>query len=318
MLNICSLFQGFFGFIKNINKKAYRTQAMIISGSALVAVISFGAKDFGGSGRNVAKTGTNSFETAEVNTEKDETDDVIDGVGASLLPIERDLVGLENSQQSLVQTDNIVINSSITNAEKQNLLETVEQFTEVGKEIQTEVTEEAQTEQQTEVRTEPQVEVQTEAQTEPQTEPQTEVWTEPQTEFTVESNDYCINLSDDEYYWLTKIVEAEAGDQDDVGKILVVNVIFNRVRSSSFPDSVKEVIFENNGRTYQFEPVKTGVIYDKQPSQNTIDCVNRALSGEDYSQGALFFTMKTSSGSWFNTSLELLFVHGDHYFYTYY
>lgn len=302
MLNICSLFQGFFGFIKNINKKAYRTQAMIVSGSVLVAVVSFGAKDFGGSGRNAAKTGKNSFEAVEANTEKDETDDMIDETGASLLPIEREIVGLGSIQQNLAQDEELTINDLRFNAEKETMLEPVEVIEEQEEQekLQEEVQEELEEIQSGENETiqEDVVEVVTE----------TEV---------IQSG--CgIELSDDDYYWLTKIVEAEAGDQDDIGKILVVNVIFNRVRSTSFPNSVKQVIFQNNGKTYQFEPVKTGIIYDKQPSNNTLECINRAIDGEDYSQGALFFTMRTSSGSWFNTSLNLLFVHGDHYFYTYY
>ena len=127
-----------------------------------------------------------------------------------------------------------------------------------------------------------------------------------------------IQLDDRNYQVLLRIVEAEASGEGENGKLLVANVIFNRVRSGSFPNSVKNVIFQHSGRTYQFQPVKNGRIYDMNPSQNTIDCVNRAMNGEDYSQGALFFTMRTSSNSWFNTSLNLLFVHGDHYFYTYY
>lgn len=123
-------------------------------------------------------------------------------------------------------------------------------------------------------------------------------------------------ITDEDYYWLIRIVETEAGDQDDIGKILVANVIFNRVRNYHFPNTVQEVIFQNNGRTYQFEPVKNQRIYNTIPTQNTIDCVGRAMAGEDYSKGALYFCMWTPSSSWFNRSLTLLFVHGDHYFYT--
>ena len=137
-------------------------------------------------------------------------------------------------------------------------------------------------------------------------------------ERTAEIKKYCgVNVSDEDRRILERIVEAEAGDQDEIGRIMVANVIFNRVKSGKFPSTVKSVIFQNNGRTYQFEPVKNERIYDAIPSDTTINCVDRAINGEDYSQGALFFTMKTSSRSWFNTSLTLLFVHGDHYFYTY-
>ena len=42
-------------------------------------------------------------------------------------------------------------------------------------------------------------------------------------------------MSDEDYKNLLKIVEAEAGGEDVKGKILVANVIFNRVKIRSFP-----------------------------------------------------------------------------------
>ena len=123
------------------------------------------------------------------------------------------------------------------------------------------------------------------------------------------------NITSDEYYWLRQIVQAEAGNQDEVGKILVANVILNRVRNGRFPGNIKDVIFQGNGRVYQFQPVKNGMINTVVPDQNTI--VDRALAGEDYSDGALFFARQTANDSWFNRSLTFLFVHGAHYFYKY-
>ena len=125
------------------------------------------------------------------------------------------------------------------------------------------------------------------------------------------------NITSDEYYWLRQIVQAEAGNQDEVGKILVANVILNRVRNGRFPGNIKDVIFQGNGRVYQFQPVKNGMINTVVPDQNTIACVDRALAGEDYSDGALFFARQTANDSWFNRSLTFLFVHGAHYFYKY-
>lgn len=131
---------------------------------------------------------------------------------------------------------------------------------------------------------------------------------------TVAQPEYIIDFSEEDYTVLCKIVEAEAGDQDEKGRILVANVIINRVISSGC--TIKEVVFSNNGRTYQFSPVRPGGSYYKTTaSQLTIECVDRALKGEDYSEGAIYFAMKTSSNSWFNTSLTFLFKHGDHYFY---
>lgn len=124
-----------------------------------------------------------------------------------------------------------------------------------------------------------------------------------------------IKISNEEYESLQRIVEAEAGNQDDIGRILVANVVLNRVKSEVYPDTILENIFRHSGDVYQFQPVKNGTYYSVTVSEKTKECVDRALAGEDYSQGALYFTRKTAESSWFNTSLTLLFVHGAHYFY---
>lgn len=133
---------------------------------------------------------------------------------------------------------------------------------------------------------------------------------------TVSESEYVIEFTDEDYKVLCTIVEAEAGDQDDKGKILVANVILNRVRSAKFPDNITDVVFQKSNKTYQFSPTRPGGrYYTVTPTESTIQCVERALKGEDYSQGAIYFAMKTSSSSWFNRCLEFLFKHGDHYFY---
>lgn len=119
-----------------------------------------------------------------------------------------------------------------------------------------------------------------------------------------------------DYEALLKIVHAEAGNQDDIGKILVANVIINRVKSGIYPNDLYSVITQNDGMTYQFSPViPGGSFYWVEPTEHTKQCVDRALAGEDYSQGALYFCCETGPDSWFNTSLTFLFTHGPHYFY---
>lgn len=129
------------------------------------------------------------------------------------------------------------------------------------------------------------------------------------------NNNVGINISSEDYYWLCQIVHAEAGNQDDVGKILVANTIFNRVKSDDFPDSVTEVIFQHTGGIYQFSPVKFGTVYSLHPDESTIDCVNRAINGESYSSEVMYFSSEHSKWSWHNTNLSYLFTHGGHDFY---
>jgi len=140
--------------------------------------------------------------------------------------------------------------------------------------------------------------------------------TEKMEEHVVSGSEYVLKFTPDDYKVLCTIVEAEAGDQDDIGKILVANVIINRVKSAKFPDNITDVVFQKNGKTYQFSPTRPGGRYYKVTAdESTIQCVERALKGEDYSEGAIYFAMKTSSNSWFNRRLNFLFKHGDHYFY---
>ena len=133
----------------------------------------------------------------------------------------------------------------------------------------------------------------------------------------VADSEFVLEFSEEDYQVLCTIVEAEAGDQDAKGRILVANVIINRVKKEGkFGNTIKEVVFAKSGNTYQFSPTKPGGRYYRvTASELTIECVNRALRGEDYSQGALYFCMKTSPNSWFNTKLNFLLKHQDHYFY---
>ena len=129
-----------------------------------------------------------------------------------------------------------------------------------------------------------------------------------------------ITLSLEDYENLLRIVEAEAGGEDEIGKILVANVILNRVECESFPDTVSEVILQQSNGVCQFSPVGNGRFYTVKVSDATIQAVNKALEGEDYSQGALYFAARKYADSknmqWFDESLTFLFEHGGHEFFT--
>ena len=128
-------------------------------------------------------------------------------------------------------------------------------------------------------------------------------------------------MSDSDYSTLLRIVEAEAGDDDIKGRVLVANVIMNRVAREDFPDTVTDVVFQNVNGVPQFAPTYDGAFYRVEVTDDTREAVRQALSGTDYSEGALFFVMKDalSEGdvSWFDTDLKHLFKYGVHDFYTY-
>ncbi len=116
----------------------------------------------------------------------------------------------------------------------------------------------------------------------------------------------------EEYKALCRIVQAEAGNQDAKGKQLIANVVLNRVENENFPDTVEEVILQDNGGITQFSPTKNGSYHSAKITVDTMAAVNRALSGEDISGGALYFKAGTAT-SWGN--LTFLFQHGGHVFF---
>lgn len=126
-------------------------------------------------------------------------------------------------------------------------------------------------------------------------------------------------LEEDELEVLQRIVEAEAGNEDEDGKLLVANVVLNRVDSDSFPDTVTEVVFQQSKGVTQFSPVASGRIHTVEVSEETVAAVERALAGEDISQGALYFAARKYASSkkmrWFDEKLTFLFRHGGHEFY---
>ena len=119
---------------------------------------------------------------------------------------------------------------------------------------------------------------------------------------------------------LLRIVEAEAGCEDEDGKLLVANVILNRLNSERFPDSITEIVFQRENGVSQFSPTADGSYNKVQISEETVNAVGRALAGEDISQGALYFAARKyadrESMRWFDEKLTLLFRHGGHEFYS--
>ncbi len=123
-----------------------------------------------------------------------------------------------------------------------------------------------------------------------------------------------------EYFTLLRIVEAEATGEDLYGKMLIANVILNRVADARFPNTIEEVVWQKTGSTAQFQPTVDGRMYAVEITGDTIEAVDRVLQGEDHSEGALYFMARKSSDSasvgWFDKNLSLLFTHGGHEYYT--
>lgn len=125
-----------------------------------------------------------------------------------------------------------------------------------------------------------------------------------------------VGLEEQEYQILLRIVEAEAGGEDTFGKMLVANVVMNRVRSGHFPNTISEVVYQRSGGSAQFSPTADGRINQVTVSEDTVAAVSRALSGEDGSAGALFFRSVNCRSGWFDQALNRVLEYGNHVFYT--
>ena len=126
-------------------------------------------------------------------------------------------------------------------------------------------------------------------------------------------------LSEEDLNMLLRIVEAEAGNQDEEGKLLVANVVLNRVENEAFPNTVTEVVLQRENGVCQFSPVSNQTIWQVCISEETKSAVERALKGEDISDGALYFAAREYADSdkmkWFDNHLTFLFRHGGHEFF---
>lgn len=133
-------------------------------------------------------------------------------------------------------------------------------------------------------------------------------------------NGEIISLSKQDRAVLLRIVEAEATDEDVKGRMLVANVVLNRVNcTTEFPDNVTDVVFDTTGGVYQFSPIEDGRYWSVEISDKTEEAVHRVLCGEDESQGALYFMARKYADAdnvvWFDSSLSYLFAYGQHEFF---
>lgn len=113
---------------------------------------------------------------------------------------------------------------------------------------------------------------------------------------TTSSEEY--TLTDEEFDYLCRCVEAEAGDQPYKGKCYVVDCILNRVDSNDFPNDVISVINQRK----QFEVVSNGRIWKVEVTEETRQAVREELKNrKDYEM--LYFCMYP----WFDNWAEYMF-----------
>ncbi len=113
-------------------------------------------------------------------------------------------------------------------------------------------------------------------------------------------------------YWLSRIIQAESGNQPLQGKIAVGNVVLNRVESPRFPNTVYDVVFQRN----QFTPAMTGSIYCT-PSAESVIAAKLCLDGANTAGGALYFVNpRATPGSWAERNRPYVATIGAHAFFS--
>lgn len=100
--------------------------------------------------------------------------------------------------------------------------------------------------------------------------------------------------SSDNVTLLAKLINGEARGEIYTGQVAVGAVVLNRVRSSSFPNTIAGVIYQSGA----FTAVSDGQI-NLQPQQSCYNAARDALNGWDPTGGALYYyNPATATSSW--------------------
>lgn len=288
--SVCRLVRTLITPMVHVTKQMYRTSAVILSGAVVVAVMTFTSVGFAGGGRNALTAYAETPSGSETPDEEKETEEIALLTEAKIQLHLTDSESLKSGQLLVGNTlaKNVQDELEIRQQRRAVVEETREQIRQVEEKRRQIAAEEAARKAEKE-RIRKAEEARKAA--------------------------AVVRYSDQDYEVLKRIVEAEAGICDTKGRILVANVILNRVRSDEFPDNITDVVYQKS----QFSPVYDGRLNTCKVTDQTVEAVNRALAGEDYSQGALYFMNRKRSQSgnvrWFDGKLTYLFQHEKHEFF---
>lgn len=303
MLTLSSILQSVCQFIRafamstiHVSKRMYRSMAVITMSTVVVAVLTFTSSGFAGGGRNAltAYAETPSEDLSEISEDVDGEQDVAEEtafVTEAKFQIRTENLGYLKEGQLLVGdtlAKNVTDSRQVRKERREEIQKAKEEIRQISEERERIAAEEAARKAEEErIRKEEEA----------------------------RRASAVVSYSDQDYEVLKRIVQAEAGGCDMKGRILVANVVINRVKSRSFPNTITGVVYEKS----QFSPVSNGSINTCKVSSETVEAVNRALAGEDYSQGALYFMnrkrSKSSNVSWFDSRLSYLFYYEGHEFF---
>ncbi|MCM0648534.1 LysM peptidoglycan-binding domain-containing protein [Clostridium swellfunianum] len=96
---------------------------------------------------------------------------------------------------------------------------------------------------------------------------------------------------------LARLIQAEAQGQSYKSQVAVGAVVINRVQSSAWPNTIRDVIYQKSGGYYQFTPVVNGWI-NKSASTTARQAALDALRGYDPTNGAEFYFDDSTKNTW--------------------
>ena len=305
-----SFLQTVFQFVKSlfngVTKKMHRNAAILTMGATLVAVIPFTAVDFQGGGKNAIVAFAETQGGSEEDSLEETEDTALPETDGNVLEDEMtadETSSAETEAEIGTETENTEMNDgdSTKDTAAQKRLDESNGAQDESSGTKAETAEHGESGM---IQTEPEEtavpEVQVAAEETAAAEPAREAFT---------------GYSDSDYNVLLRIVQAEAGNCDMEGRVMVANVILNRVGDDAFPNTITNVVYQK----HQFSPVANGSIKRCKVTAETVEAVERALAGEDLTDGALYFMNRRASSkknaSWFDRHLEFLFKHGSHEFF---
>lgn len=119
---------------------------------------------------------------------------------------------------------------------------------------------------------------------------------------------------EDDVYWLSRIINAEAQGEPFKGKLAVGSVIMNRMEDEEFPDELYDVIFDNDSGV-QFTPTVNGAI-EKEPNEDSVIAAKLCLDGFRISNTILYFlNPDLASNFWVSQNCTFVMRIGQHDFY---
>ena len=102
------------------------------------------------------------------------------------------------------------------------------------------------------------------------------------------------SYNESETYLLGRLVHGEARGEPYVGKVAVAAVVLNRVKSSSFPNTISGVIYQAGA----FDAVADGQI-NLTPDDDSLRAARDALNGWDPTGGCLYYyNPATATNGW--------------------